>query len=105
MKHSLAKLSSLALVAGLTGCTKSDEQPNIIMFLIDDMGWADSSIAFDGNTYPRNEIFNTPNMEHLAAQGAIVSSAYVSSTSSPTRNSIMTGMNCCFPIYWGQMRI
>jgi arylsulfatase A-like enzyme len=32
-------------------------------------------------------------MERLAEQGVLVSSAYVSSTSSPTRNSIMTGMN------------
>ena len=93
MKKSLAKLSSLALAATLTGCSKSDDRPNVVMFLIDDMGWADSSVAFGDEVYPRNEIFNTPNMERLAEQGVIVSSAYVSSTSSPTRNSIMTGMN------------
>ncbi|MBQ5701761.1 MAG: sulfatase [Alistipes sp.] len=93
MKKSIAKLSSLALAATLTGCSKSDDRPNIVMFLIDDMGWADSSIAFGDEVYPRNEIFNTPNMERLAEQGVLVSSAYVSSTSSPTRNSIMTGMN------------
>ena len=45
MKKSIAKLSSLALAATLTGCSKTDDRPNIVMFLIDDMGWAESSIA------------------------------------------------------------
>lgn len=93
MKLSILKLSSLALAAGCVGCTKSDEQPNIIMFLIDDMGWADSSVAFGDELYPRNQIFHTPNLERLAQRGVTFSSAYVSSTSSPTRNSLMTGMN------------
>ena len=93
MKRTLAKLSSLALAATLSSCAKSDYQPNIVLFLIDDMGWADSSVAFGDESYPRNQIFHTPNLERLAERGVMMSSAYVSSTSSPTRNSIMTGMN------------
>ncbi len=92
MKNSVVKLSSLALATALTSCA-TDNRPNIVLFLIDDLGWLDTSVAFGEQVYPRNEIFNTPNMERLAEQGVIVSSAYVSSTSSPTRNSIMTGMN------------
>lgn len=94
MKRSLLKLSSLAATAALAGCSeKTDSQPNVILFMVDDMGWADSSVAFGEESYPRNEIFHTPNLERLAEQGVVLSSAYVSSTSSPTRNSIMTGMN------------
>ena len=93
MKRTLAKLSSLALAATLSSCAKSDDQPNIVLFLIDDMGWADSSVAFGDQVYPRNLIFNTPNLDRMAEQGMVLGSAYVSSTSSPTRNSIMTGMN------------
>lgn len=93
MKTSLKTLSTLALAAPLAGCAAKQEQPNIVLFLIDDMGWADSSVAFGDQVYPRNQIFETPNLERLAEQGVIFSSAYVSSTSSPTRNSIMTGMN------------
>ena len=93
MKKSLAKLSSLALAATFASCAKSDKQPNVVLFLIDDMGWADSSVAFGDESYPRNQIFHTPNLERLAERGVTMSSAYVSSTSSPTRNSIMTGMN------------
>lgn len=93
MKKTLAKLSALALATPLTGCATEEQQPNIVMFLIDDMGWADSSVAFGDEVYPRNQLFETPNLERLAEQGVVMSSAYVSSTSSPTRNSIMTGMN------------
>lgn len=93
MKTSLKTLSTLALAAPLAGCANKEEQPNIVLFLIDDMGWADSSLSFGEQTYPRNLIFETPNIERLASQGVVMGSAYVSSTSSPTRNSIMTGMN------------
>ena len=37
--------------------------------------------------------FSSEDMARLAERGVTMSSAYVSSTSSPTRNSIMTGMN------------
>ncbi|MBQ9137114.1 MAG: sulfatase [Alistipes sp.] len=93
MKTSLRTAASLALATQLVGCSPESDRPNIVLFLIDDMGWADSSVAFGDDVYPRNLIFETPNMERLAAQGVTMSAAYVSSTSSPTRNSIMTGMN------------
>lgn len=94
MKNTFKTLSVLALATPLTGCTANkEEQPNIVVFLIDDMGWADCSVSFGNETYPRNRIFHTPNLERLAEQGAVFGSAYASSTSSPTRNSIMTGAN------------
>ena len=92
MKTSLKALSAAALAVPLVSCS-TEERPNVVLFLIDDMGWADSSLSFGEEIYPRNQIFETPNIERLAEQGVIMSSAYVSSTSSPTRNSIMTGMN------------
>lgn len=94
MKSKLKTLSALTLAAPLTGCiSDKQEQPNIVVFLIDDMGWADCSVSFGDETYPRNQIFHTPNLERMAAQGMLFGSAYASSTSSPTRNSIMTGAN------------
>ena len=92
MKPNLKKLAALTLAAPLVGCA-TEERQNVVLFLIDDMGWADSSLSFGEHIYPRNQIFETPNIERLAQRGVIMSSAYVSSTSSPTRNSIMTGMN------------
>ena len=93
MKTSLKTLSALALATPLASCADEEQRPNIVLFLIDDMGWADSSVAFGDQVYPRNLIFNTPNLDRMAEQGMVLGSAYVSSTSSPTRNSIMTGMN------------
>lgn len=94
MKNKFKTLSALTLAAPLTGCVSNEpEQPNIVVFLIDDMGWADCSVSFGDETYPRNQIFHTPNLERMAAQGMLFGSAYASSTSSPTRNSIMTGAN------------
>ena len=86
-------LAALALATPMVACNKAEKQPNIVLFLIDDMGWTDSSVAFGEEVYPGNLRYNTPNMERLAEQGVIMTQAYVSSTSSPTRNSIMTGMN------------
>ena len=93
MKTSLKTLSALVLATPLASCADEEQRPNIVLFLIDDMGWADSSVAFGDQVYPRNLIFNTPNLDRMAEQGMVLGSAYVSSTSSPTRNSIMTGMN------------
>lgn len=94
MKNRLKALSALALTAPLTGCIAEKEQnPNIILFLIDDMGWLDTSVAFGEEVYPFNMRHDTPNLSALAEKGAIMSSAYVCPVSTPTRTSIMSGMN------------
>lgn len=73
--------------------------PNVVVFLIDDMGVMDTSVPFlldeAGNPvrYPLNEKYRTPNMERLAAQGIRFSQFYAMSVCSPSRISIMTGQN------------
>ena len=63
------------------------QQPNVIMILIDDMGWADSSTY--GSTY-----YQTPNMTRLAKQGMLFTDGYATSPlCSPTRASIMSGQH------------
>lgn len=70
-----------------------DSRPNIILFMVDDMGWQDTSLAFWTEKTPLNERYHTPNMERLAGEGKMFTQAYASSVSSPTRVSLMTGMN------------
>lgn len=88
-----------ALVMVLSGliassCTEtSTSNPNIILFLVDDMGWQDTSLPFWKEETPINRNFHTPNMERLAAEGMKFTNAYANSICSPTRVSLMTGMN------------
>lgn len=69
------------------------EKPNIILFLIDDMGWMDSSVPFDDSVGFLHKQFKTPNLELLAKQGVKLTNAYVNPVCTPTRTSILTGMN------------
>ena len=69
------------------------DRPNIIFFLIDDYGWADSQVCYDGNQYPFNTRFDTPNMLRLAQKGVVFSNAYACPLSTPTRTSLMTGVH------------
>ena len=74
-------------------------QPNIIIFLVDDMGAMDTSVPFIADKegrpkkYPLNEMYHTPAMEKLSAGGCRFLNAYAMSVCSPSRVSIMTGQN------------
>ena len=89
-------LASLALMPIATQCLQAAEvekQPNIILFMVDDMGWQDTSLPFWTEKTHYNEIYETPNMERLAKQGMMFTQAYANSISSPTRCSLFTGAN------------
>jgi arylsulfatase A-like enzyme len=74
-------------------------RPNIVFFLVDDMGWQDTSVPFyhdsRGNPVvtPLNQRYRTPAMESLAARGMKFTRAYSMSVCSPSRVSWMTGLN------------
>jgi arylsulfatase A-like enzyme len=64
------------------------ERMNVIMILADDLGWSDTTLY--GNTV----LYETPNIERLAARGMTFTHAYSASPlCSPTRASILTGQN------------
>lgn len=63
------------------------KRPNIVFFLVDDMGWMD--IGANGSRF-----YETPNVDRLAAEGMRFTQAYAASPiCSPTRASILTGKN------------
>ncbi|MCM4153785.1 sulfatase [Arenibacter sp. N53] len=68
-------------------------QPNIVLFFVDDMGWQDTSVPFWNQRTPYNDLYQTPNMERLAKEGMKFTQAYATAVCSPTRVSLMTGMN------------
>jgi arylsulfatase A-like enzyme len=91
--------SILILLAISTLTATAAERPNIVVFLVDDMGVMDTSVPFltdeSGNPkrYPLNDYYRTPNMERLASRGIRFNQFYAMSVCSPTRISIMTGQN------------
>jgi arylsulfatase A-like enzyme len=67
--------------------------PNILLFLVDDMGWQDTSVPFHTEVTPFNRRYRTPAMARLAAGGMKFTQAYVASVCSPSRVSLLTGLN------------
>jgi len=90
MKHSLIPIAAAAL---LSANAAAQQKPNIILFLVDDMGWQDTSLPFWKDTTALNRIYETPNMERLARKGVKFTNAYACPISSPSRVSLFTGAN------------
>ena len=84
-KRLFLSLATLPLLgtAGQAEAAKPQDRPNIILFLVDDMGWQDTSLPFWKEKTHYNEVYETPNMERLARQGMMFTQAYASSISSP----------------------
>lgn len=89
----------LALIGVLQVTAQSPTPPNIVFFLVDDMGWQDTSVPFlyddDGEPVvtPLNQRYRTPAMETLAATGLKFTNAYAMSVCTPSRVGWMTGQN------------
>ena len=58
-------------------------KPNVIIILVDDLGWADISL--------RGAPFKTPNIDSLFQEGASLNRFYTTPICSPTRAALMTG--------------
>ena len=77
-------LTGLACLCAGLASAQSTKQPDIVFFLIDDLGYADC--GFNGG----KEI-KTPNIDRLAQSGAIIENHYVQPVCSPTRSTLLTG--------------
>ena len=63
-------------------------QPNVVLILADDLGWADTTL------YGHTSLYKTPNLERLAARGMTFTRAYSASPlCSPTRSAVLTGLS------------
>ncbi|MFK7852256.1 MAG: sulfatase [Akkermansiaceae bacterium] len=92
-------LKAIGILIGATLSLGAADKPNIMVFLVDDMGVMDTSLPFLTDSsgkpkrYPLNDFYRTPSMERLAKQGIRFNQFYAMSVCSPTRISIMTGQN------------
>jgi N-sulfoglucosamine sulfohydrolase len=81
----LVLLAAMANTATAQGDTT--QRPDIVVFLADDLGWADVSVN-GGTEIP------TPNVDRLAAAGVTFTRAYVASPScAPSRAAMLTGLD------------
>jgi arylsulfatase A-like enzyme len=83
----------LFLLLGFRISLYSQTRPNIIVFLVDDMGWQDCSVNFWNQSTSLNKIYHTPNMERLAKEGLKFTNAYSAPVCTPSRSSMLTGVN------------
>lgn len=73
------------MIVMATSSRADAEHHNIVLFLIDDLGWMD--LGCQGSTY-----YKTPHIDELAAEGVRFTDAYAAcAVCSPTRASILTG--------------
>jgi arylsulfatase A-like enzyme len=78
-------VATLVLTIGISKQTAAAERPNIVFFLVDDLGWAD--LGCFGSSF-----HETPNIDKLASTGMRFTQAYAACpVCSPTRASILTG--------------
>lgn len=86
IRHVLA-LTSLLIPCSASAVEQETEKtkPNVIVFLIDDLGWAD--LGCYGSKF-----HETPNLDKLAASGVRFTDSYSANpVCSPTRAALMTG--------------
>ncbi|MCH1502892.1 MAG: sulfatase-like hydrolase/transferase [Verrucomicrobiales bacterium] len=80
MKAALAAIAFLVQLGAVWG-----EKPNIVVFLVDDMGWGD--LACYGN-----KIIKSPHLDKFATEGVRFTQCYSAcGVCSPSRSSILTG--------------
>lgn len=87
MKQTVMLLAAflLAPLAVLRAADAPKPKTNIILFLIDDLGWRD--LGCQGSTF-----YRTPNIDRLATEGVRFTEAYAAcAVCSPTRAAILTG--------------
>jgi arylsulfatase A-like enzyme len=76
---------------------KTGKKPNVLIFLMDDVGWLDPGFNGGGESVGNA----TPAMDRLAHGGLVLTSAYSTPSCSPSRATIMTGQN---PLHHGILR-
>lgn len=89
MQEALAKLAELE--------SRTGKKPNILIYLMDDVGWGDLGVYGGGVMVGAP----TPNMDALAREGLMLTSAYSQPSSSPTRATMLTGQ---LPVRHGILR-
>jgi len=94
MPRTALLLSILFLAAcRAAGPGGGEPAPNLVLFVVDDLGWQDNSVGFGPPPGPFQERFRTPNLAALAHQGVRFSDHHAQCVCTPSRLSMLTGLN------------
>ena len=76
IQSAIAVLFCLSL-AGRTIADEAATSPNFVIFYVDDLGWADTSVRMmDDEPLSASDFYQTPALERLAKQGMRFTSGY-----------------------------
>jgi arylsulfatase A-like enzyme len=88
MKRSLILFVLTGLTHSLLGQSERPEKPNVVLMLVDDLGWQDV-ICYDVD---EPAPYETPNLDKLAQRGVLFTNGYSPApVCSPSRCAIMSG--------------
>ncbi|WP_035014162.1 sulfatase [Catenovulum agarivorans] len=81
-----AAISLMLLFLTATIHAQSIQQPNVLLIVVDDLGWAD--VGYND----RSGVFQTPNIDALAAKSMVFTDAYAGAANcAPSRAVLMSG--------------
>ena len=70
--------------ASISACNTEQMPPNVLLIITDDQGWGDVGIH-------GNPLINTPTLDKLYRQSAVLNHFYATPLSSTTRAGLLTG--------------
>lgn len=82
-----------------TACTVADvaharRAPNLVLVLVDDLGWQDLAVPLGPEPTAFNALYRTPHLQRMAARGVAFTQAYAASpVCTPTRAAILSGLH------------
>ena len=78
-----------AFLLVLFGCNGQNDLPNVIVFVMDDLGYSDLG-------FQSNDQIKTPNIDYFRYNGRFLSRYYAQSVCSASRTALLTGR---YPIH------
>ena len=88
-RDEMRRLARLALLAGCVLPCATERRPNILLAVVDDLGYADIGYNAEGKATALARA--SPNLDAMAAEGVKLRSFYASPECTPTRAMLLTG--------------
>jgi len=83
-------VTTMVLIANLLASAHAAKKPNIIIYMVDDLGWNHIE-AVKGTMGTAPGMFQTPNIAQLAKEGLSFTHAYAQPNCAPTRAAMLSG--------------